>query len=160
MSALYLVTDRHDRQHHFHGGLGSRSVQGSYRVARRRGGVVKDEIEIYRTLVQPATVDELTQLMGRVRGHLNRLEEASFENEFVQVELGRQLVRNYELLVSDAALLDDRQRACLYGAIAYFLLSDDVEDDLSSPIGLEDDALVFNQACAEIGRSDLVVELI
>ena len=49
--------------------------------------------------------------------------------------------------------------ALLNGTIRYFLLVEDHDDDMSSSIGLEDDARVVNFVAAELGRRDLLIEL-
>jgi hypothetical protein len=44
--------------------------------------------------------------------------------------------------------------------VDYFVMRDDGEDDLHSPIGFDDDARVVNAVLDALGRSDLRVDAI
>lgn len=117
------------------------------------------EYGLYEQLKQPTPPDELLRLARRIETHLDRIEEAGLRNEFVQTELASSIVRSLDKLIDEVASLDADQRAAVRGCIEYFIQTADIDDDVMSPIGLEDDARVFNRMCEEIGRLDLTVTL-
>lgn len=106
----------------------------------------------------PTSIDELSQLRPRLIEHLAKVQAVDYE--FAQVELAECLATNLAAAIDDADDLDDDARATLGAAIAYFVSSKDAESDLRSPIGLEDDAFVVNEAFALIGRSDLAIDVL
>lgn len=106
----------------------------------------------------PTSIDDLRQLQPRLDEHLAKVQAAEYE--FVQVELAERLAANLAKAIEEAESLDDDGRATLGAAVAYFVSSKDAESDLRSPIGLEDDAFVVNEAFALIGRSDLDIDVL
>lgn len=75
----------------------------------------------------------------RMRAHLAQVRAAARDNEFVDLP---EAVRLHMLLVEALeswAGLGAAQRAALAAAVDYLVRTDDEEDDLRSPIGLEDD---------------------
>jgi hypothetical protein len=89
--------------------------------------------------------------------HLDAVEEAGLSDHRLDVALAQNLVAALRSLISAAADLDADQRALLRGAVEYFLLTQDADNDLTSVDGLKDDARVINHVCTELGRDDLQV---
>lgn len=106
----------------------------------------------------PTSVDDLQQLRPRLDEHLAKVQNVDYE--FAQVELAESIATNLAAAIDGAESLDDGARATLGAAVAYFVSSKDAESDLRSPIGLEDDAFVVNEAFALIGRSDLDIDVL
>ena len=106
----------------------------------------------------PTSIDDLRQLRTRLNEHLAQVRAADYA--FVQVELAERLATNLTEAIEGADRLDDDGRATVAAAVAYFVSSSDAEDDLHSPIGLEDDAFVVNEAFSLIGRTDLAVDVL
>jgi len=79
--------------------------------------------------------------------------ERSAELEFADKPLAQKLYR---------AACEGLGRGCsdarlLQAAILYLVEHDDEEHDLESPLGMEDDAEVWNAVCDELGWADLRV---
>lgn len=111
------------------------------------------------TRSRPVSVEELAALRQPLVDHLATVEAKAAEREHVEVRLAGDLVAAFTTLIDDPGL-DDDQRALLAAAIDYFLQARDAEDDLSSPIGFEDDAYIANTAFERLGRTDLTVSAI
>jgi hypothetical protein len=118
-----------------------------------------DELAKLRELTRPTSIGDLRQLQADIETHLDVLDGQRHRNEFIDVELARDVAKALVALTADADRLTDGQRALLRGAIDYFLLTDDADDDLTSPIGLEDDARVVNHVCDQLGRTDVTVDV-
>lgn len=109
---------------------------------------------------RPTTVEDLADLRRQLDDHLGTIERAAEHREFVQVDLGRRLVEAFRAVLADDDGLDDDGRATVRAAVDYFVQTNDAEDDLFSPIGLEDDAFIANAAFEAVGRADLNVSAI
>lgn len=119
--------------------------------------ITSDEFAIFQGLLKPATLGDLHRLRGRVAVHLDSLEEQSFSHEFVDLELARTLACGLTVLIDGASGYDDEERSLVRAVVEYFALSTDAENDVTSPIGLEDDVRVFNAACRALGRATLEI---
>lgn len=64
----------------------------------------------------------------------------------------------HELLERFEQLPEDQRRA-VQAAVVYFIEQDDDHGDLDSVLGFDDDAELFNDVAASLGRYDLVVSL-
>lgn len=111
------------------------------------------------TRSRPVTIEELDALRQALADHLKVVEARAAEREHVELALAGDLVASFTALIEGGGL-DDEQRALLVGAIDYFLEARDAEDDLTSPIGFEDDAYIANTAFERLGRTDLTVSAI
>lgn len=60
-------------------------------------------------------------------------------------------------MIDRSAELDGEQRALVRAAIEYFVLSDDVNNDLVAADGFEDDAAVVAAVAAAVGLTDVRV---
>lgn len=86
-----------------------------------------------------------------VRAHLAGLESQTAENEFLDIQLARQLVIECDALLQnlqDGA--SERTHRLVQMAISYFIDTNDAEDDTDSPIGFDDDAEVIRLVAREI----------
>lgn len=89
-------------------------------------------------------------LRAALRAHLHRAEAAEQSNEFVDLPLARRLHGELSVALDDFEQLDEEQRRVLADAVAYFVRTDDDEDDLRSPIGFDDDAAVVEAALRKL----------
>jgi hypothetical protein len=121
--------------------------------------ITGDEFAILRELLKPARLDDLHRLRGRVAVHLDSLEEQSFSYEFLDLELARTLADGLTALIDHASGYDEEERSLVRAAVEYFVLSTDAENDVTSPIGLEDDVRVFNAVCRALGQATLEIPL-
>lgn len=118
-----------------------------------------EEVDRFEPLCSESTSEEVLRLKGRVEAHAGLLEEASRKNEFLDRSLAKRVAEVLATLIDNSADLDADGRALLRGAVEYFVLTTDADDDISSPIGIEDDARVVNVVCEVLGRTDIKVVL-
>jgi hypothetical protein len=116
-------------------------------------------LEELERLRQPTPADDFVRLSRRLSTHLTALEEQQFEHESLDIDLARLVTDRLTRLAGEAAELTPEQRGWLRGAIDYFLITTDIENDVLSPEGLVDDARVLNHALERIGRTDLLVDV-
>jgi hypothetical protein len=79
--------------------------------------------------------------------------ERSAELEFADKPLAQKLYR----AACEGLGRDCSDALLLQAAILYLVEHDDEEHDLESPLGMEDDAEVWNAVCDELGWADLRV---
>jgi len=136
-------------------------AEGSSKVDHLSGNTMDAaEDETFGSLCRPTSMQDLERLSRKIATHLDLIEEAEFDNALVDANLAHRLADALTMLVRDASSLDADGRASLRGALEYFLLTNDGEDDVISPTGLQDDARVVNHVCALLGRSELAVVLV
>ncbi len=91
----------------------------------------------------------------KVDSHLRFLQDAADDDEFVEIDLGRAVAGVLHQLVASIDQLDEEEQELVAAAVEYFALAGDVDDDVRSPIGLEDDVRVVNAVATVLGRDDL-----
>ena len=99
---------------------------------------------------QPDGSAEQALLLGRLREHLMLVRTAATANEFVDLAVAEQLHARLATLVGSFDALDGEQRQVLRDAVSYLVRVDDEEDDLRSPIGFDDDAVVIEAALSRL----------
>ncbi len=101
----------------------------------------------------------LAEDVDRVEGHLSLMQAAFAINNLVDVALGEAVATTLLALLADRNRLSFEERRLLAGAIEYFVLTGDTDNDLASPVGLVDDAKVTNATAEALGRPDLVISV-
>ncbi len=91
----------------------------------------------------------LGDVLAEARAHLGAIEEASRDNEFIDLPLARKLVERMERLAERVAGLSATTRRIAQAAILYFISNDDAEDDFDLG-GLEDDEAVLGAVLAHL----------
>lgn len=114
----------------------------------------------FLNLCEARSADRLGDDIDRVEGHLSLLEAAFALNSMVDVELGRSIAQVLIELLEDRNRLAFEERRLLAGAVEYFVLTGDSDDDLRSPVGMVDDAKVTNATAAALGRADLTIPIV
>lgn len=106
----------------------------------------------YEAPLQPRTA-----VLAHVRQYLAVVLAEAERREFVDVDqatrLANAIVAMVEGLSDDAP---DEHRRLVQAAAAYFALTDDVSDDVDSPIGFDDDERVARAVARYIGRPELL----
>ena len=110
-------------------------------------------------LCQPTPVADFIRLKRRLATHLIALEEQQVEYEDLDLTLARQITDRLTSLADDAGTFGSADRAWIRGAIDYFLITTDVDNDVISPTGLVDDAHVLNHTLERVGRPELMIEI-
>jgi len=107
------------------------------------------------------TCEELNAQLPRIQGYLAEIEAAWKLDESTDVDTARKIAAALEdLIKTDCAdpSLTNEGRALLRGAIEYFLLTVDNQDDITDLLGFDDDARVVNAVSDVLERPDLRVE--
>jgi len=93
--------------------------------------------------------EELRRLVAM---HLVRLETASRASDFIDAPLAGHIANLCHRLIDTVAPpVEEDHRRIVQAAVLYFALEEDVESDTVSLIGLDDDRLVVNAVCRELG---------
>ena len=99
------------------------------------------------------------QLRQNLRTHLASVEEAATLNPHLEPALARWLVQVCDALLDEAASQGtEGARRLVQAAVRYFIEDDDGEHDLTSVVGLIDDAEICNAVARALGRGDLVTD--
>ncbi len=100
------------------------------------------------------------QLRADLASHLGSLTAHSARHEFIDLETATLLNSVCHRLLDRLAAGDSEDhRRMVQAAVRYFLLDDDAESDLHSPIGFDDDAQVVRAVAAAVGAADLLAGL-
>ena len=112
------------------------------------------ELADLERLREPTSLDDFARLRRRMNTHMEALEEQHYDFDHLDIELASQIADALTLLVEAAASLDHDQRSLLRGAVEYFLLTTDKDNDVTSPFGLRDDARVLNHVEHNLAASN------
>lgn len=99
---------------------------------------------------RPAMIAEVRRYLASVIAEADR-------REFVDVEQAKRLANAIVTMLDEIA--DDApedHRRLVQAAAAYFALTDDVADDVGSPIGFDDDERVVRAVARFVGRAELL----
>ena len=114
----------------------------------------------FLNLCEARSAEMLGDDVDRVEGHVSLLEAAFAVNNLVDVELGRAVGRTLLALLAERDRLSFEERRLLAGAVEYFVLTGDNDNDRASPVGMVDDAKVTNATAEALGRPDLVIPIV
>jgi len=104
----------------------------------------------------PRPADWLRQ---QLRTHLATVRDAAEINPHLEPRLALRLVQVCEALLDEAASQGTEEaRRLVQAAVRYFIEDDDGEHDLTSVVGLIDDAEICNAVARALGRGDLVTD--
>jgi hypothetical protein len=117
------------------------------------------EMDRFVAACVPTDSEEFAGLRLRVAGHLAWVRAQSESFPAVDIDTAARIAATLGHLLDEPDAYDADERALLRGAVDYFVMRDDGEDDLRSPIGFDDDARVVNAVVDALGRSDLRVEV-
>lgn len=123
------------------------------------------DIVIGRVIARlPASVEILFRKMMReprrskeelrrlVASHLVKLETLARDSDYLDVALATEVSnRCHRLIDSIGSPVPEDHRRLVQAAVLYFVLDEDVEGDSTSLIGLDDDRLVVDTVCDELG---------
>lgn len=106
-------------------------------------------------LCEARSADELLADRARVEAHRRSIESAVEDGADLEDDLADRVARALTQLLGDARRWSYVERRVLAGAVEYFISSSDVDSDLRSDHGLEDDARVVAAVCEALGRTRL-----
>jgi hypothetical protein len=114
----------------------------------------------FLNLCEARSAGMLAEDRDRVAGHVSLMEAAHALSPAIDIELARAIGAALNAMLSEPETLAYEERRLLAGAVEYFVLTGDSDDDMASPVGLVDDARVTNATARALGRDDLVVPLV
>jgi len=103
--------------------------------------------------------DDIIQLSKGVEQHLANIRSALRRNEFLDIALAEQIAGSLNELLTEYESMPEEHRALVVGASRYFVSTQDAESDLTSILGCDDDAEVFNHVLGLIDREELKVAI-
>ena len=99
----------------------------------------------------------ISELAGLLNDYESRLADAQRESEFLDLATAQRIGAQCRALLKLPELeTDDERRRIVQLAIRYFVVADDGENDIDSPIGFDDDAAVVAVAARLLDREDLL----
>ncbi len=121
-----------------------------------------DEQRRFRALCLETSAAELAELVEQVPAHLDQMR--AMASHVTDLETAARLSEALVSLIGDGtgpdgAGFDAEERSLIRGAVEYFILLDDTDDDLSNPIGFDDDVRVFNSVLDRIDRPHRKLEI-
>lgn len=108
-------------------------------------------------LMTESSFHELLEQRARILGHLSVVEIEWSTNPDIDFHAAKRIADALRVMIDRSAELDGEQRALVRAAVEYFVLSDDVNNDLVATDGFEDDAAVVNAVAAAVGLTDVKV---
>lgn len=101
----------------------------------------------------------VSTLTTKIDEYLLAIQAALQQNEFMDIQLAREIAECLHLVLQDYGRYPADQQALIVGAARYFIKNDDAEHDLYSVLGLDDDAAVLNYLLDTLNRPELKIPL-
>ena len=95
---------------------------------------------------------EIAELEEQVALHLAQIEAHHRHNEFLDVDLAGRLTAELLHLLERYSDYGAEQQQLITGAVRYFVHTNDVESDMHSILGMDDDVRVLNHVLTQIGH--------
>ena len=112
---------------------------------------------VFVPLCETVGSDKVLPLQQTVQSHLQYVQIALHQNEFLDIDLASAIATALLALLAEYNRYASDQQALIVGAARYFIAEDDIEPDTSSILGFDDDTRVLNYVLDVIGRPDLKV---
>jgi uncharacterized membrane protein YkvA (DUF1232 family) len=112
----------------------------------------------FQTLCEEYPPETIDQLQDEIQTHVRNLELALSANEFLDIDTARQIADVLRILIKGYDRCTSQHRIWITGAARYFIHDLDVEPDMLSVLGLDDDVTVLNHVLLKIGRPELSIE--
>lgn len=113
----------------------------------------------FLNLCEARSAAELAADADRVEAHVSLLQAANTVYEMVDFELAEAVGQALLALIAEAPRFSFEERRLLCGAIEYFVMTGDVDNDMASPLGLVDDARVVNATAMALGHQELTIAI-
>ena len=117
-----------------------------------------NEVAQFTALCTETDADDFKGEWLRVRAHVAWVAEQGANDSRIDIVTAKRIAKLLDELMREVYSYDSEQRALLRGAIEYFVMVNDNDNDLLS-LGFDDDAMVTNLVAKALGRSDLQVHL-
>ena len=114
---------------------------------------------VFRQYCEDIPQEQISELKNKVTYHLELVRAELQPNEFIDIDLAEQIAQRIFQLLDQYATCPENKRRLIVGTARYFIQKQDVQADLTSIIGFDDDAAVLNYVLTELGKQDLKVSL-
>ena len=121
-------------------------------------GLTHEEFEILQRCVHEVEDLPCANLLKRAEVHLARVRRVHRENALVNLALAQKIFESFRQMVSVWDSVPTEVRPWLRGMMLYFTISNDIENDFTSPDGFVDDARVMNACLQLVRRDDLCID--
>lgn len=116
-------------------------------------------IPTFQQLCQALAPSDIGDVRAAVEQHVLDLQSAKAEVLHVNLKLGREIGEVLTGLLDQYESFDEKQRALVIGAAAYFVHQDDPQGDTTFGTGLNDDAKVVNYVLNQLGIEDKFLKI-
>ena len=120
-------------------------------------GLSSNQFEMLSQCSNEAADVSLPDLIRQANTSVQAARFAHDSNSMVNVRLAEAIITAIRTVVDDWDNLPSHAQPWCRGMVQYFIMSDDDENDFSSPIGFEDDVEVLNACLVLAGREDLCI---
>jgi uncharacterized membrane protein YkvA (DUF1232 family) len=121
-------------------------------------GLTEKEFSLLTTCSNEAAGLTSQAFLNQASVHLEKVRQAHDQNPFVNRRLAEAMVDVCKTVVGRWNELPGPAKPWLKGMIGYFALSTDLESDLTSPIGFDDDVAIMNACLRLAGLDDLCLD--
>ena len=120
-------------------------------------GLTDKEFEALNICAKEASKISLNELLDQAEVYLEKVRIANEQNVFVNIRLAEAIFATINTVFKQWESIPIHARPWCCGMAKYFFTQHDIEDDLISPIGFEDDVEIMNACLCLAGREDLCV---
>jgi len=99
---------------------------------------------VFLKLVEVVPPEEAARLAGLIDRYMEDVRRALAEPALIDASQASHIAASCKALLALYEDLDESGRAAVVGAVRYFVRRVDADDDLESPLGFDDDAVVVN----------------
>ncbi|MBM7572940.1 hypothetical protein [Aquibacillus albus] len=98
-------------------------------------------------------------LKQNVEKHYNKVQEATKQNEFININLAKKIKDVCLILIEKFDTVSTEEKRYINATVNYFITSEDEEEDLFSPLGFDDDVEILNECLKLIGKESLIIDI-
>ncbi len=113
--------------------------------------------KVFQAKVELLPPDGAAVLKAQVGRYLKTIHAQAPKNRNINLELIDRMGAVFDQLLDGYTTFPEEHRALVVGAARYFIETSDANDDLTDPLGFDDDLAVLNTVLMVIGRHDLVL---
>lgn len=112
--------------------------------ARARSELGETVAGVFLDLCEAVPAEEAARLTGVVLRYMGEVRRALAEPALIDDSQAGQIAATCTALLEQYGKLDEAGQAAVVGAVRYFVRRVDGDDDMESPLGFDDDAVVVN----------------
>ena len=118
-----------------------------------------NESRLLDICVKEGESESLPSLLKKAEEYNDKIIDLYDEKPLINFDLVQEIMLVFLEIEKKWDAIPDYAKSWIKGAVVYFYMEDDDENDLESPIGFEDDARVLNSCLELAGLDDLVIDI-